>query len=44
MEIANEHPVGKAMIVVLGENEFLLIGTNCHFIFKPLGKNTGRTW
>jgi hypothetical protein len=44
MEIANEHPVGKALFVMLGENEFLLMGTNCHFTFKPLGKNNGRTW
>jgi hypothetical protein len=44
MEIANEYPVGKAMIVVLGENEFLLMGTNCHFTFRPIGKNSGRTW
>ncbi|MFN8207242.1 MAG: DUF5597 domain-containing protein [Bacteroidales bacterium] len=44
MENANEKPVGKAMIIQLGENEFLLMGTHCHFTFKPLGQNTGRPW
>jgi len=37
-------PFGKAMIVQLGENEFLLIGTLCHFTFKPLGVNAGKAW
>jgi hypothetical protein len=37
-------PFGKAMLVQLGENEFLLTGTLCHFTFKPLGANTGKAW
>ncbi|HEY3372167.1 MAG TPA: DUF5597 domain-containing protein [Prolixibacteraceae bacterium] len=37
-------PFGKAMVVQLGENEFILIGTLCHFTFKPLGANAGRAW
>lgn len=37
-------PFGKAMVVQLGENEFLLIGTLCHFTFKPLGANAGKAW
>jgi len=37
-------PFGKAMIVQLGENEFILTGTLCHFTFKPLGTNAGRAW
>ncbi len=37
-------PFGKAMVVQLGENEFLLIGTLCHFTFKPLGTNAGKAW
>ena len=37
-------PFGKAMIVQLGENEFILIGTFCHFTFKPLGTNAGKAW
>jgi hypothetical protein len=41
---ANEHPIGKAMVVQLGENEFVLIGSLCHFTFKPLGVNAGKAW
>jgi hypothetical protein len=41
---ANAKPVSKAMVVQLGENEFLLIGTLCHFTFKPLGANAGKAW
>jgi hypothetical protein len=41
---ANAKPIGKAMVVQLGENEFLLIGTLCHFTFKPLGPNAGKAW
>jgi hypothetical protein len=40
----NAKPISKAMIVQLGENEFLLIGTLCHFTFKPVGKNEGKAW
>jgi hypothetical protein len=40
----NEHPIGKAMVVQLGENEFVLIGSLCHFTFKPLGANEGKAW
>jgi hypothetical protein len=40
----NERPISKAMIVQLGENEFLLIGTLCHFTFKPVGANEGKAW
>lgn len=29
---------GKAMIIQLGENEFIGIGTNCRFTFEPIGK------
>jgi hypothetical protein len=41
---ANARPISKAMVVQLGENEFLLIGTLCHFTFKPLGANAGKAW
>jgi hypothetical protein len=41
---ANAKPVSKAIVVQLGENEFLLIGTLCHFTFKPLGANAGKAW
>jgi hypothetical protein len=32
------------MVVQLGENEFVLIGTLCHFTFKPVGANEGKAW
>ena len=40
----NSRPIGKAMVVQLGENEFILIGTLCHFTFKPIGANAGKAW
>ena len=43
-EQTNIRPIGKALVVQLGENEFLLIGTLCHFTFKPLGANEGKAW
>ena len=35
---------GKAMIVRLGDNEFLAIGTHCRFTFRPTGKDAGKAW
>lgn len=35
---------GKALIIRLGENEFMGIGTNCRFTFNPIGKNKGKAW
>ncbi len=43
-EQINSRPIGKAMIVQLGENEFVLIGSLCHFTFKPVGANQGKAW
>jgi beta-galactosidase GanA len=43
-EKTNSRPISKAMIVQLGENEFVLIGTLCHFTFKPVGVNAGKAW
>src|ERR1035437_7050378 len=43
-EQVNALPFGKAMIVQLGENEFILIGTLFHFTFKPIGDNSGKAW
>jgi hypothetical protein len=40
----NDQPIGKALVVTLGENEFLLAGSLCHFTFKPLGANAGKAW
>ena len=40
----NPSPVGKAMLVQLGENKFIAIGTRCHITFHPTGKNSGRAW
>ncbi len=36
--------LGKAMIIQLDENKFILIGTLCHISFLPLGNNAGRPW
>jgi beta-galactosidase GanA len=41
---ANTKPTGKAMIVQLGDNEFILIGTHCRFTFRPVGVNAGKAW
>ena len=35
---------GKAMIVRLGDNEFLAVGTHCRFSFRPAGKDAGKAW
>lgn len=40
----NTRPIGKAMVVQLGENEFVLIGTLCRFTFRLAGANAGKTW
>jgi beta-galactosidase GanA len=37
-------PVGKAMVVRLGDNEFILAGTHCRFTFHPVGVNAGKAW
>ena len=34
----------KAIIIQLGENEFIGIGTNCRFTFEPIGKKQGKAW
>ena len=41
---SNARPVSKAMVVQLGDNEFVLIGTQCHFTFRPTGSNEGKAW
>ncbi len=40
----NTRPLGKAMIVQLGESEFILIGTLCRFTFRPAGADAGKAW
>jgi hypothetical protein len=40
----NSQPLGKAMIVQLNDNEFILIGALCHLTFNPIGTNTGKAW
>ena len=42
--LTNSIPLGKAMIIQLGENEFILTGTHCHFTFEPSGTNAGKAW
>jgi len=46
---ANAAPVysqtsGKLMIVKLGENEFIAMGTRCHLTFQPTDNNAGKAW
>ncbi len=41
---ANARPIGKAMVVQLGENEFILIGTLCRVTFRPLGACADKVW
>lgn len=41
---ANAKPLGRAMIVKLSEDKFILIGSLCHITFKPLGSNAGKVW
>ena len=36
--------ISKAMIVQLGENEFILIGTLCRITFRPAGSDLGKAW
>lgn len=40
----NERALGKAMIVQMGENEFILMGTHSRFTFRPVGANKGKAW
>jgi hypothetical protein len=37
-------PIGKLMIIELDENKFLLVGSDCHITFTPIGKNKGHQW
>jgi hypothetical protein len=41
---AAKQATGKAMVIKLGESEFIAIGTNCRFTFNPIGKNEGKAW
>jgi len=41
---ANARPIGKALVVQLGESEFVLVGTLCRFTFRPVGVNSGKAW
>ena len=40
----NARPIGKAIVVQLGENEFILMGTFCRFTFRPVGASAGKAW
>ena len=41
---SNNRSIGKAMIVQLGESEFILVGTLCHITFRPVGADLGKAW
>ena len=40
----NNPPNGKLMIALLGENKYLVMGALCRITFKPIGKNSARSW
>jgi hypothetical protein len=40
----NEEATGKLLIVRLGENKFMLLGTLCHVTFRPAGDKSARAW
>jgi hypothetical protein len=40
----NKDHSGKAMIVSLDENKFIMTGTNCRITFQPADSNTGKAW
>jgi hypothetical protein len=42
--VTNAQSTGKAMIVQLDQNKFILIGTLCHFTFHPSGNSAGKAW
>ncbi len=35
---------GKLMIVQMGADQFMVIGSRCHLTFQPTGSNAGRAW
>jgi Domain of unknown function (DUF5597) len=43
-DTAQRKALGKAMLIKLGENKFIAIGSGCRFTFKPIGENEGKTW
>jgi hypothetical protein len=40
----NDKAPGKAMIIKLADNQFVIIGTNCHLTFRPAGPDSGKAW
>jgi hypothetical protein len=40
----NPLPVGRAILVKLDANKFVLIGSRCHVTFSPTGSNQGKAW
>lgn len=40
----NEHPTGKALIIQLEKNTFLVTGTLCRITFRPTGADSTRAW
>jgi hypothetical protein len=43
-EPADKPTMGKLMIVQLSADKFIIIGSQSHITFKPLGKNAGKAW
>ena len=40
----NVQPTGKAMIIILDENKFMVTGTLCRITFHPTGNNSNKPW
>ena len=40
----NEHPIGKALIIQLEKNTFLVTGTLSRITFRPAGADSARAW
>ena len=40
----NDKANGKAMIIQLDDNKFVITGENCHIAFRPSGSNSGKAW
>ncbi len=40
----NDQPIGKALIIQLDNNSFLVTGTLCRITFRPTGIDTGKAW
>ena len=40
----NEQPTGKALVIDMGKNTFLVTGTLCRITFRPTGADSAKAW